>query len=388
MSDAFLRFTLASTERVEWAVRPGIGRWWLPYNYAKHGHSMDALFTWIFWICAIVFVLTQIALIYFLVKYRSRAATRAKKAVFLHGNTKLEMVWTLIPAIILAVVALASKGVWDRYRYAEDYDNTPQTEVLVIAEQFQWNFVYPGKDKQFGQYLAYPKPSDPPYRNKPFVEAMSKINKDILENPLGQNKQFDDPEARYGQDDDYDVNPGRPLILPINRPIAIRLSSKDVIHDFYMPNFRVKLDALPGMQGRLNFTAEDGAKSTEELAIDDPKLVGKPIWLDSATPNVQYVGSSDASQVVYSLNNKSGAIIAKSRDPLSREMISALKANGVTKVTAVTRPFELVCEELCGPGHYKMRGEVYFISGAEYDRFIAKDAPTSNPGNTKVTSAQ
>ena len=350
---------------------------------------MDALFLWIFWLCTIVFFLTQIALVYFLIKYRSRAATRGKKAIFLHGNTKLEMVWTLIPAIILAVLALASKYVWDRYRYAEDYDNTPQTEVLVIAEQFQWNYVYPGKDKKFGQYLAYPQPSDPPYRGKPYVEAMSRINKDILENPLGQNKNFEDPDAKFGQDDDYDVNPGRPLILPINRPIAIRLSSKDVIHDFYMPNFRVKLDALPGMQGRLNFTAEDGAKSTQELNIDEPALVGKPIWIDSATPGVQYVGNSDPSQVVYSLNDKSGALIAKSRDPLTPAVIGALKAAGVTKVTAVTKPFELVCEELCGQGHYKMRGEVYFVSGAEYDRFIAKEAPSSgNATKSNLTRAE
>jgi heme/copper-type cytochrome/quinol oxidase subunit 2 len=380
---AFLNALLASTDRVPWAVRPGWGRWWLPYNYAKHGYAMDSLFDWIFWICTIVFVIVQVALIYFLIKYRSRPETTGRKAKFIHGNTKLEMIWTLIPAVILGVIALASKFVWDRYRYAEDYDNSKQTKVLVIGEQFKWNFVYPGKDGRLGQYLAFPRPSDPPFRGKPYYDAMNAIKRAILDNPLGQNKNFDDPhnpDAKYGEDDDYDPNPGRPLILPIDRPIEVELSSKDVIHDFFLPNFRVKLDALPGMAGRVNFTAVPGALGTQDLSIDDPQLVGKPIWIDSATPSAQYLANDDVSQVNYSLNDKSGKPIVKSRELLTTDSIKALKAAGVTKVTAVTKPFELVCEELCGQGHYLMRAEIYFVSGQQYDRFIAKEDPKNTLG--------
>jgi heme/copper-type cytochrome/quinol oxidase subunit 2 len=376
----------ASTDRVPWAVRPGLGRWWLPYNYAQHGHAMDSLFDWIFWICTIVFIAVQFTIVYFIIKYRSRPETAGRKAKFIHGNTKLEMVWTLIPAVILAVIALASKAVWDHYRYAEDYDHSKQTEVLVIGEQFKWNFVYPGKDGKLGQYLAFPRPSDPKFRGKPYLDAMSAIKRAILDNPLGQNKQFDDPhnpDAKYGADDDYDPNPGRPLILPVDRPIAVNLSSKDVIHDFYMPNFRVKLDALPGMAGRLNFTAEAPAQSTQELSIDDPQLIGKPIWIDSATPNAQYLPNDDVSQINYSLNDKAGQPIVRGRDILTAKSIAALKTAGVKKVVAVTRPFELVCEELCGQGHSLMRAEVFFVSGAQYDRFIAKDDPKNTLGGQK-----
>lgn len=379
---------VASTDRVPWAVRPGLGRWWLPYNYARHGHAMDSLFDWIFWITAIAFVLVQFALVYFIIKYRSRPETRGRKATFIHGNTKLEMVWTLIPAVILALIALASKYVWDRYRYAEDYDHSKQTEVLVVGEQFQWNFVYPGKDGKLGQYLAYPRPTDPPFRGKPYYDAMAAITRAILDNPLGQNKNFDsDPDAKAGEDDDYNPAPGRPLFLPVERPIAITLSSKDVIHDFYMPNFRVKLDALPGMAGRLNFTAEAAAQSTEDLPIDDPRLIDKPIWIDSATAGAQYVPADLLANVTYALKDKEGKVIATNRDALTREQIATLKAAGVKKVTVLAKPFELVCEELCGQGHYKMRGEVYFLSGDQYDRFIAREDPKNTLGSdrSKVT---
>jgi cytochrome c oxidase subunit II len=369
-------------------VRPGIGHWWLPYNYSKHGVAIDAMFNAIFWLTTIVFIAVEVVLVVFMIKYRHRPGQ--VKGKFIHGNTRLEMIWTLIPAVILAVLALASKHIWDRFRYAEEYDRTPQIEVLVVGEQFQWNFVYPGKDGKFGQYLAFPTPADPKYRKLKYEEALKKINADIIENPLGQNQEFDnDPEAKPGQDDDYDHNPGRPLILPVTKPIAVRLSSKDVIHDFFLPNFRVKLDALPGMQGRINFTATAEAQSTEDLSIDDTRLVGEAqkyakgevaapfaIWIDSATPGAVKVDAAEVSQVNYALKDANGQEIIQSRKPLTLDAIAALKRAGVTRVTAITRVFELACEELCGQGHYKMQSQIYFVSPDQYARFIAKDVPS------------
>src|SRR5207302_1090184 len=153
---------------------------------------------------------------------------------FIHGNTRLEMIWTLIPAVILAVLALASKGVWDRYRYGEEYlAGEPPAELMVIGEQFKWNFVYPGKDGKLGQYMAFPQPSDPEFADVKGDKLVAAVNESITSNPLGQNKNWSNEEAKFGQDDDYDPNPGRPLVLPVERPIAIKLSSKDVIHDFF-----------------------------------------------------------------------------------------------------------------------------------------------------------
>jgi cytochrome c oxidase subunit 2 len=387
---ALTALPLLADDSLDFSVRPGIGRWWLPRNYSIHGKSIDLLFNWIFWITVIVGVATQAALVYFAIRYRHRPGR--VKAKFIHGNTRLEMIWTAIPAVILAVLAFASKAIWDGYRYGDDSSVSP-AHVLVVGEQYKWNFVYPGKDRKLGQYLVFPHPSDPPYRKLPYEQAMSRINRDILENPLGQNKNFDDPDAAAGKDDDYDPNPGRPLILPVSKPIAIDLSSKDVIHDFFLPNFRVKLDSLPGMAGRINFTAEPSALSVQELSIDDPQLLGKPLWIDSATEKAQWIPNDDASQIAYFVNgaDASGTAvpIRGKSDAMTAELIADLKRAGFKKVTAITHPFEIVCEELCGPGHYSMRGEVWFVTPKQYDAFIKKDPPTSAGAQpAKVASAQ
>jgi heme/copper-type cytochrome/quinol oxidase subunit 2 len=372
-----------------YTLHSGWGEWWLPKNYAKHGGAIDGLFNGIFWLTMIVMVVVEIVLVVFCIKYRHNPAKA--KGKFIHGNTRLEMIWTLIPAVILAIVALASKHVWDRYRYAEEYDNSPQTEVMVIGEQFQWNFVYPGKDKQFGQYLAFPHASDAKFRSKKYEDAQAEIVKEIIENPLGQNKNWEDKEAEHGKDDDYDRAPGRPLILPVERPIAVRLSSKDVIHDFFLPNFRVKLDALPGMSGRLNFTAMREAQSTEDVDIGSSRLTdrakegegkGYKIWIDSNTPTAIKLPSEEVSQISYALNGVDEAgnkVQIASRQELSLTNIANLKRAGVKKVTIISKPFELVCEELCGAGHTTMRGEVWMVSGPQYDAFREKGDPDTGP---------
>ena len=239
--------------------------------------------------------------------------------------------------------------------------------------------------------MAYAQPSDPAYRKLKYEEAMKKINADIIDNPLGQNQNWEDLEAKPGQDDDYDHNPGRPLILPVNKPIAVRLSAKDVIHDFFLPNFRVKLDALPGMLGRINFTAMPEAQSTEDLSLDEPKMMAAAlkaekkegnaykIWIDSDTPGAIMLKSDEVSQINYALNGRGrdgNVLQVKSREDLSPDRIAALKAAGITRVTAVTKSYELVCEELCGQGHYKMQGNIYFVSPAQYEAFIQKKEPS------------
>lgn len=365
------------------AVRPGFGSWWLPYNYSRHGPAMDQLFNVIFWITMVTFVLVELTLVYFVIKYRSKPGNG--KAKFLHGNTRLEMIWTLIPAVILAVLALFSKGVWDRYRYADEYYDAKQqtAEVLVIGEQFKWNFVYPGKDHKLGQYLVFPQPSDPDFRKFPKDLVLNKINTALTENPLGQNKDFANHEAMYGADDDYDINPSRPLFLPVDQPIAVKLSSKDVIHDFYLPNFRVKLDALPGMAGRIDFTANTTAQCTADVPLE--QAVGKMVWIDAHTRGAKRVDASEVSQVNYGIDLKDAKgqpLTILSRSQLTADGAAALKAAGHDKVTVLTHAFDLVCEELCGQGHYSMGASVYFLSKQQYADFVEKPdvvTPTTQP---------
>ena len=70
------------------------------------------------------------------------------------------MAWTLAPAVILAGLAVANKGVWDRLRFNPDENHPDKATILVIGQQFKWNVIYPGPDGKLGRYLIFPKPTD------------------------------------------------------------------------------------------------------------------------------------------------------------------------------------------------------------------------------------
>ena len=137
-----------------------LGRdWWLPPNYAVHGRATDALFGWFVWITAIVLVGVQVTLVAFLVRYRARPGD-GRRSRFTHGNRAVELTWTLIPAVVLAGMAVAAKRVWDGYRNSPDLNDPGRTKVLVIGQQFKWNVIYPGPDGRFGRYGIFPRPTD------------------------------------------------------------------------------------------------------------------------------------------------------------------------------------------------------------------------------------
>jgi cytochrome c oxidase subunit 2 len=395
-------------------TRDGWGRWWLPPDHSTHGAGIDALFNWIFWITMITFIVVEIVLVVFLVKYRHR---EGRKALFTHGNTRLEMCWTLAPAVILAVLALASKKVWDNFRYAPTSDDPNRAIVLVVGEQFKWNFVYPGPDGKLGTYLKFPKPTDERWSNpdksgKPFIfrnvkgpaelpytEAVAAINAYIQgENPLGID--FDDPN---GKDDNWEKQPARGLTLPRGRPIEVQLSSKDVIHDFFLPNFRVKLDAVPGMRGHIYFQTRQDMPTSKEREQQSTK----PYKLDEVAELLKNIATRDLNIVITEADQATGATYdRRARQWLYKDAkgtiirdgqaltgttddlfakINRLKAIGVTEVKAfVTGDWELVCEELCGANHYTMRGSVRFVSNDEYDALkfdkpYRSVAPTTAP---------
>jgi heme/copper-type cytochrome/quinol oxidase subunit 2 len=362
--------------------------WWLPDNYSEHGGAMDDLFIVIFWITTIALVIVQVLMVYFLIKYR-HSANRAK-AHFIHGNTRVEMVWTLAPAVILAALALASKGVWHDYRYNEK-EKEPRTQLMVIGEQFKWNVIYSGPDGKVGKYLLFPKVSDAKYRNLENGAARRRINNYIAdENPLGRLET--DPD---GEDDDWDKTPGRAVIIPYDKPIDIVLGSKDVLHDFFLPNFRVKLDAVPGMLGHIYFRAKK--QSTEDTPIDNVPLAAR-LWIDRDT-----LGAKGADGVFMLADPKNEASTVGTHQTLGRLASARLEASGVAsptpqqieeagkalktdlKAAGVTSlstyvPFEIVCEELCGSGHATMRGEMIVVSPRQYMNMIHKNnPPTTQP---------
>jgi cytochrome c oxidase subunit 2 len=378
-----------------------LGDWWLPHNYSAHGGAIDSLFVVIFWITLIALIIVQGALIYFLIRYR-RNANRAK-AHFIHGNTRVEMVWTLAPAVILATLALASKGVWDNYRY-NTAEKDERSQIMVVGEQFKWNVIYPGPDGKIGKYLQFPKLSDPKFRTLSKEAARRKINDYIAdENPLG--KAMNEKDDPYGADDDWVKDPGRPVVIPYDRPIDVVLGSKDVLHDFFLPNFRVKLDAVPGMLGHIYFRAKK--QSTQDTPIDSV-AINSMLWIDRDTQTAKAGGDNGAyllgdpknptATPIFSgqtLGQLAGARLAAQNvasptpqqiEEAGKQLRTDLKAAGVTSLSTYV-PFEVVCEELCGMGHGTMRGVLIVVSPRQYTNFIYhNEPPTTQPVRTIASS--
>ncbi len=375
--------------------------WWLPHNYSAHGGAIDSLFIVIFWITLITLILVQGFLVVFLIRYR-HSAKRAKSH-FIHGNTRVEMMWTLFPAVILASLALASKGVWDNYRY-NDTEKDERTQIMVVGEQFKWNVIFAGPDGKVGKYLQFPKLSDPKFRLLDSRRARQSINNYIAdENPLG--KAMNEKDDPYGADDDWVKDPGRPVVIPYDRPIDVVLGSKDVLHDFFLPNFRVKLDAVPGMLGHIYFRAKK--QSTQDTPIDSVELTSM-IWIDRDTQTAKAGGDNNAYILGDPKNPTAFPIstgqtlerLATARlqsqniasptqqqiDDAGKQLKADLKAAGVTSLSTYV-PFEVVCEELCGMGHATMRGTMIVVSPRQYTNFIYhNEPPTTQPVRTIASS--
>jgi cytochrome c oxidase subunit 2 len=212
----------------------------LPEQASTYAPEVDRLFHLITWITGVIFVIVEAMLLIFLWKYRHR---EGRVATYTHGNNRLEVVWTIVPAVICVMLALLSRRMWEDIKEHMPHDGL---EIQVTGEQFAWNFRYPGPDGKF---------------NTP---------DDIL--TLNQ------------------------LHFPVGKPVVVTLTSKDVIHSFFLPEFRVKQDAVPGMHTR--------------------------IWFEG---------------------NKVGH-------------------------------WEIACAELCGLGHFRMKGFVTVDTPADYEKWLAEQA--------------
>ena len=195
-----------------WAEIRETGVWWLPRNVSNFGHEIDFIFYVILWLTGITGVLVFGTMIYFIVKYRQRAGV---DAIHSHGNNTLEVVWTTIPVFIFLALAIYGNEMWTRMRMETPPEDALQ--VAIVGEQFGWNIRYPGPDGKLAKMSA------------------DKIGKD---NPFGIDS--NDPD---GKDDFTTYND---LVLPVGKAVRLHLSSKDVIHSFYVPEFRLYQDMVPG----------------------------------------------------------------------------------------------------------------------------------------------
>jgi cytochrome c oxidase subunit 2 len=216
-----------------------------PENISTYGGSIDSLFIAVLWLTGIVFVAVEVALVVFAIKYRHRPG---RKAQFVHGNDRLEFLWTGATFVILVALALISRPLWNKIKEPTQFP-TPDLELAIMAKQFEWKVTYSG------------------------------------------------PDGKLGTPDDF-TKTGQ-LHMPVNKKVLVTLSSEDVIHSFFLPNFRLKQDAVPGMHIKA--------------------------WFE-ATKTGEYV---------------------------------------------------LGCAELCGLGHYKMKGRVFVHSDAEFQQWLQQQGATA-----------
>jgi len=226
--------------------------WWFPYNQeavSTIGRQIDDLFHLILVIVSVTFIGVNIALGYVLWTGAEAATNGQKKALFTHGSHALEVIWTIVPSGILLFIALYQMDVWAQFRFKSQAPRKLDIIAEVTARQFEWRIRYPARGKKL---MPTPQP-----------------------------------------DDIYTVND---LRVPSGLPVGISLRTDDVQHSFFVPEFRIKQDAVP------------------KLVI--------PIWFE------------------------------------------------------VTKPgdYDLVCAELCGWGHYKMKARVKATSETEFEKWRSEAA--------------
>lgn len=205
-----------------------IDKWWFPTAISSHAAALDRQFLITIIIVGIAFTAAQVGLGYMVWKYREDA--ERSRAVYTHGSSKLEVIWTVVTAIIFIGLAVMGQSVWASLRFNDAPPGSYQVEV--VAQQFQWNFHYPGTDRVFGR-------TDP------------KLIDDSGLNFIG----LDDADPNAKDDAVHVV-----LAIPAGRPVELLLRSKDVTHNFWVPQLRFKQDLVPGMVIRVHFTANTPGK--------------------------------------------------------------------------------------------------------------------------------
>jgi cytochrome c oxidase subunit II len=185
----------------------------LPVSASKHGVNTDFLLNINFAVIGVVFFATQIALFWFVYKYMYN---KDRRALFYPDNHKLEIIWTVIPTIVLAALIVTGLNEWNRMTQSHPDDGM---KVQVYGYQFNWIARYSGPDNQLGRSY-YKMISD--------------------DNPLGID--YSDPAAA----DDI-ITKGAEMRLPKGVPVLFQFNSRDVIHSAYFPHFRTQMNCVPGM---------------------------------------------------------------------------------------------------------------------------------------------
>ncbi len=239
------------------------------------GEKVDQMLWITLIITGIVFIITQFLLFWFAYKYQEN---ENRKVYFFAHSTKLELIWTAIPAITLTVLVVFGLRNW--FYFTGDAPKEAMV-VEVTGKQFGWIFRYPGKDAVFGK--KYYKNIDPATNSVGIVW-----------------------EDTYAQDD---ILTEQTMYVVKGKPVKLIIGSRDVVHDVGLTHFRLKMDAVPGIPTTMWFT---------------PKFTTKEMREKTGNPNFTY---------------------------------------------------EISCDQMCGNGHYSMKGVVEVVDQEEYDMWLAKQKP-------------
>ena len=212
----------------------------LPESASEHGYTYDRLLVISFIVIFIVQTITQALLHYYTYKFRG---TKGRKAAFITHNNRLELVWTVIPAIVLFVLILYGMSTWsDIMNFDEDED---ALVVELYAAQWNWKARYSGDDNVLGD-----------------------ANVRFLNDFDGRNIVGIDSSDPNGLDDIVVTNE---FHLPVDRKVIFKIRSQDVLHSAYMPHFRAQMNCVPGMITEFSFTP---TKTTADMRMN-PDVVDK-----------------------------------------------------------------------------------------------------------------
>jgi len=196
--------------------------WWFPLPISAHGLAYDEHFMRTLVIVGVIFFLAQIALGYVILRYRDNGG----RASYSHGNNKMEVIWTSATAVLFVGVVLMGTRIWASVHFEQaPHDAIP---IEVLGKQFAWSFRYPGPDGKFGR-------------------TDLKLINDAGGNPFGLDDK--DPAAK---DDLVSAS----IKVPAGKPIRLILHARDVIHNFFVRELRLKQDIVPGMEIPFHFTAD------------------------------------------------------------------------------------------------------------------------------------
>ena len=208
----------------------------LPVAASAHGGEIDDMFNLTTILTLIVFVITQVCLFGFLFYYRG---SDKRKGYYLPHNNTIEKVWTIIPSIVLTILVVFGFFTWQKVM--DSTERKGDLNIDVTGHQFAWEFRYPGPDGKLG-HLDYTK-----------TTALNNLGVDFTDR-----NSYDDIHADT-------------LVLPVDKPVRLNIHAQDVIHSVFMPQFRVQLNAVPGLPTFFRFTPTITTAAMRNN-LNDPKF--------------------------------------------------------------------------------------------------------------------